>query len=298
MTATSEAPLAFRSTAARPGPLALLAEALRELWSRRRLIRYLVEADMKKKGADTLLGNVWWVADPLLQMLVYVVLVSLIFRQSVEDYPLFIFAAILPWKWFSSAISDAISSVSSRDRLIKQIQFPKVVLPASATVAGVVNFAFGLVALAGLLLVFYRDAISPALLWIPVIGIVQFVFTLAFSLVVAAVNVFYRDVGNISRHLLRLWFYLSPGLYGAAALVALRQSHPEVASLMTLNPFYVLFTAYRDVIYGAAAADGSRVVGAAPDLLALVVLFLVSLVLLALATIFFKRLEPSFAKVL
>lgn len=297
MTATSEAPLAFRSTATRPGPFALITEAMQELWSRRRLIRYLVQADMKKKGADSLLGNLWWVADPLLQMLVYVVLVSLIFRQSVEDYPLFIFAAILPWKWFTSAVSDAITSVSSRDRLIKQIQFPKVVLPASATVAGVVNFVFGLVALAALLIVFYRDSISVALLWIPVIAVVQFVFTLAFALVVAAVNVFYRDIGNVSRHVLRLWFYLSPGLYGAAALAALRQSHPEVASLMTLNPFYVLFTAYRDVIYGASG-DGSRVVGATPDLATLGVLLVASLTFLAVATVFFKRLEPSFAKVL
>ena len=73
---------------------------------RRRLIRYLVQADIHKKGADTLLGNLWWVLDPLLQMVVYVVLVSVIFDRAVPDYPLFIFAAILPWKWFQSSVQD------------------------------------------------------------------------------------------------------------------------------------------------------------------------------------------------
>ena len=101
----------------------------REIWSHRRLTRYLVRADLKKHGSDTVLGNVWWVLDPLLQMLVYVVLVSIIFQRPTPDYPLFIFAAILPWKWFTSAVNDAISSVTGRERLIKQIHFPKIVLP-------------------------------------------------------------------------------------------------------------------------------------------------------------------------
>ena len=78
MSATSEAPAAFRHAAARPGPLRLIGEAIEDIRSRRRLVRYLVQADIKKKGADTFLGNFWWVLDPLLQMGVYVVFVSLI----------------------------------------------------------------------------------------------------------------------------------------------------------------------------------------------------------------------------
>jgi ABC-type polysaccharide/polyol phosphate export permease len=112
-----------------------LRQAGADLRSRRRLIRYLVQADTKKKGADTLLGNVWWILDPLLQMLVYVILVAVIFQRSEADYPLFIFAAILPWKWFTSSVNDAIGSVVSQERLIKQIHFPKIVLP-TATISG------------------------------------------------------------------------------------------------------------------------------------------------------------------
>lgn len=288
MDVTREAPISYHSTSKRLGPLALIAQAVREIQSRRRLIRYLVQADLKKKGADTILGNIWWVLDPLLQMLVYVLLVSVILDRKQADYPLFIFAAILPWKWFTTAVGDAITSVSSQDRLIKQLQFPKIVLPTAATVAGVVNFAFGFIALAGLLLLFYRDRASPYLGLLPVIAAVQFVFTLAVAYAVSAVNVFYRDVGNVSRHALRLWFYLSPGLYGVATLKSIGDHYPLLIQAMSFNPFFVLFNGYRAVIYDSQM----------PDWTSLGVLFVASIGLLALTTVLFKRVEPSFAKVL
>jgi ABC-type polysaccharide/polyol phosphate export permease len=288
MTATSEAPRAFRSSAVRPGPLGLLREAVTETIARRRLVRYLVQADMRKKGADTLLGNVWWIIDPLLQMAVYVVLVSVVFNRALPDYPLFIFAAILPWKWFQSSVQDATVAVSGADRLIKQIQFPKLVLPIASVVAGVVNFAFGMIPLLGLMLVLYRDRLDVTLLLIPLIAVVQFACTLAVAIALGAINVFYRDIGNVSRHFLRLWFYLSPGLYGLDQLRDAGERFPGVVDLLLLNPFATLFTAYRDVIYD----------GRAPDWAGLGILLAVSLVLVALATLLFKRVEPAFAKVL
>src|SRR4029078_11684602 len=109
--AITEAPSAYRHSSIRPGSIGLIQEAIREVRSRRRLIRYLVQADLKKKGSDTLLGNVWWVGDPLLQMLVYVILVSVIFAPPQPDYALFVFSAILPWKWFNSSVIDGIASV-------------------------------------------------------------------------------------------------------------------------------------------------------------------------------------------
>src|SRR5690606_22072721 len=82
MTAASEVPAAYRNAAATPGPIALLLEAAAEVLSRRRLVRYLVQAEIKKRGANTLLGNIWWVLDPLLLMAVYVVLVTIITRRA------------------------------------------------------------------------------------------------------------------------------------------------------------------------------------------------------------------------
>jgi len=294
MSATSEAPAAFRHAAARPGPLRLIGEAIEDIRSRRRLVRYLVQADIKKKGANTFLGNLWWIMDPLLQMGVYVVFVSLILAVKTPDYPLFILAAILPWKWFSSSLSDAAGSVVSQEKLIKQIQFPKLVLPVAATTAGVVGFLFGLIPLAGIMLL-YPHRISAFLVFIPVIAFVQFVFTLGMSLLVSAVNVFFRDLGNVLRHVLRLWFYLSPALYSMATLDASNtfQQNPVLRTIAHANPFAILFESYRSVIYGAV--DGPP---HAPDWVSLLVLLGASVVLLAIATFVFKRLEPLYATVL
>jgi lipopolysaccharide transport system permease protein len=288
----------FSSTAARPNPLGLVVEAGRDISSRRRLVWYLVRADLKKKGADSLLGNLWWVLDPLLQMLVYVVLVEFVFQRKQQDYPLFIFAAILPWKWFTTSVGDGISAVSSQDRLIKQVHFPKIVLPTAAVVAGIANFAFGLIPLIAIMWLWFPDRLTIYLLLIPVIAVVQLIFTLAIAFAVSALNVFYRDIGNLSRHVLRLWFYLSPALYGQATIHDLASSHPELFRLMELNPFYTLFTAYRSVIYGADTANNGSLPPMAPDWGSLALLAAGSLVFLLVATVFFKRIEPTFAKVL
>lgn len=271
----------------RPGPVGLIIEGWREAWSRRRLISYLIRADLKKKGADTLLGNLWWVIDPLLQMMVYVVLVTVIRASSTPDYPMFIFAAILPWKWFSTAVNDGVSSVTSQGPLIKQMKFPNIIMPIAAVFAGVFNFAFGLIPLALMLIFFYSHLITTWLILIPVVAVVQLLFSLAVCITVAAINVFFRDVGNIARHFLRLWFYLSPALYSSAQVATITDNQ-LLADLFALNPFATLFESYRNVIYS----------GTAPLWGQLLILSGVSLVLIAGATLLFKKVEPTFAKVL
>lgn len=293
VTARSEVPSSFRSSSVRPGPLALIRLGITETLSRRRLIAYLVRADLRKTGADTLLGNLWWILDPVLQMAVYYVLVGVILgRNRYDDFPLFIFAAILPWKWFDSTVKSGVHAVASSERLIKQIYFPKIVLPVASSMSAVVNFAFGLIPLTLLLLLVYPDRLSAWLVVLPVIAAVQLVFATAFAIAVSAINVFYRDIGNLARHVMRFWFYLSPTLYGLDLIRDVSARHAELGPVIqawyAVNPFSYLLGSYRAVIYE----------GRAPDWIGLAVLAVVSLAFLALATLLFKRAEPSFAKVL
>jgi len=292
-----DAAVPMRRASGTIGPFTMLTDGIAEILSRRRLIRYLVQADMSKRGSDTLLGNLWWILDPLLQMVVYVVFVSIIARRPAADYPLFIFAAIVPWKWFSSVITDAASTVIRQEKLIRQIAFPKLVLPVATTTAGTVGFLWGLVPL-GVLLLLHAERLSLTVLWIPVIAAVQYVFTLAAAVLVSATNVFFRDLGNALGHALRLWWFLSPGLYALDDLRGAKivQDNPIIGTLAGFNPFAVLFEAYRAVIYGTS--DGAVGTTHAPDLVALGFLLAGSLVFLGLSVIFFKRLEPDFAKVL
>lgn len=287
MTQTNEAIRdAYRP--ARPGIIATLRDTTGEISTRRRLILYLVRADLKKRGADTVLGNLWWVIDPLLTMLVYVVLISIVLNVDIDAYPLFIFAAILPWKWFSSSIADAVTCVTTRERVIKQVAFPKIVLPMSVSVGGVASFVFGLVPLVAMLVFLYPNHLSAWILLLPVIAAVQFVFTVGVAVLASALTVFYRDIGNVATHVLRLWFYLSPALYDAERATKHLQGQPLLVTIYNLNPFVALFGSYRNVIYSGGPP--------AWDLLALVLAE--SLVLIVVAVLIFRRMEPAFAKVI
>jgi lipopolysaccharide transport system permease protein/teichoic acid transport system permease protein len=308
MQIASEAPASYRTSAARPGFVDLITTAVRETLSRRQLIRYLVSADIKKKGADTLLGNVWWLLDPLIAMAVYTFVMGVIFERGQPDFPIYILAAVIPFKWFTQSLSDSVGAIVRNERLIKQIQFPKIVLPIAGSVSEIIGFAFGMVLLLGLTAIWNGGAhLSPMIAWIPVIALVQYILTLGLSFFISALTVFYRDVGIVIGHVLRLLFFLSPILWSFDAAAGRGASLEKALgttgyTLLQVNPVAILLTSYRHVIYGTVTVDANGQTGwsppVPPDLVLLGILLAISLVLLVLGTWFFKRLEPAFAKVL
>ncbi|MEO8229108.1 MAG: ABC transporter permease [Chloroflexota bacterium] len=281
---TSDAITPPRRGATGRGPVSLVRSGVTEIFERRRLTRYLVGAELKQTHADTVFGQLWWIFDPLLQMAVYFVLVVIIFNRPTPAYPLFIFVAILPWKWFTASINEAMLSVTGRQNLIRQIQFPKLILPTAAVTAATMSFLFGLIALA-IVYLFYLDRVSIWLICLPVIAGVQFVFTLALGILFSALNAFFRDIQNVLGHVLRLLFYLSPALY---SLSTIEKDHPTAAAILAFNPFAVLFESYRAVTWGTSP----------PNTIGLALLLGFSLVLLTVAIYLFKRVEPTFARIL
>jgi lipopolysaccharide transport system permease protein/teichoic acid transport system permease protein len=282
--------------------------AAREVMSRRRLIRYLVMADIRKKGTDTLLGNLWWIMDPIIAMAIYVFVMGVIFQRNVPDFPVYILAAVIPFKWFTQGVADATGAVVQNEKLIKQIQFPKIVLVISGSSAEVVNFLFGAFLLVVLSGIWAGGAhLSIEVLWIPVIAAVQYTFMLGIGLIVAATTVFYRDVGIVVNHLLRMLFFVSPILWSFDAATGRGAGLKEAVGargfwVLEHNPVAILLTAYRHVVYGVVTVDDAGNIGWSapipPDLGLLAALFVVSVVFVVFGTWYFKRLEPAFAKVL
>ena len=305
MQIASDAPATFRSSARRPGSIELLSTAAREVMSRRRLIRYLVGAEIKKKGTDTVLGNVWWVLDPLISLLVYVFVMTIVFARNQQDFAVFLLAAMIPFKWFTGTVSDSVTAVSSQSQLIKQIQFPKIVLPIVVNGAGLVNLGFGMLVLFLVVAVLFTAHLSVMLVWVPVIAAIQLVLMLGLSMVLSALTVFYRDIGIVIGHLLRLLFYVAPILWtfnaeGGRGSVLHDKVGDVGMTILRYNPISVLLEAYRTVIYGVTLPNGGwkHASEAAMDIPGLVWVLGLSLVILVLGTILFKRLEPAFAKVL
>lgn len=271
---------------ARPGFVGLIVEGVGELIRHNRLIIHLVRADLKRTHADTVIGQLWWIIDPFLQMAIYTLLVTVIFQRKIEDAPLFLFCTILPWKWFQTTLNDTVTSVTSRNSLIRQVKFPKIVLPTAATLAGAMSYVFGLVSLAALY-VLYSHRLSHWLITIPVIAFVEFVFMLSLAIFFSAANAFYRDIQNVLRHILRLWFYASPTIYSMDQL-----QKSGMKDILSVNPFTIILESFRNVSYGAPLHP------AAPDWGGLAGVLAVSVVLLLLSIGFFKRVENSFAKIL
>jgi ABC-type polysaccharide/polyol phosphate export permease len=284
MTTSTEALASPRPRVKKRGPIFLVRTGIGEMFGRRRLTRYLVGAELKRTHADTAFGQIWWILDPLLQMSVYFILFAVMLNTQIPDYPLFLFAAILPWKWFSTTMNETTLSIVAHQSLIRQVQFPKIVLPTAAVVAGTMSFGFGLIAL-GLVYLFYLDRLSVWVVCLPAIAAVQFVLTLALGILFSALNAFFRDVQNVMGHALRLLFYLSGALI---PLERIAVSHPSLYQILSLNPFAVLFKQYRAVTYGTTA----------PDWAALGIVLAFSFVLLFFALYLFKRVEPAFARIL
>jgi ABC-type polysaccharide/polyol phosphate export permease len=307
MQIASDAPATFRSSADRPGAMELLATAAREVSSRRRLIRYLVRAEIKKKGTDTVLGNVWWVLDPLISLMVYVFVMSVVFARDQAEFGVFLLAAMIPFKWFTGTLSDSVHAIISQAQLIKQIQFPKIVLPIVANGAGLVNLGVGMLVLFAIVLVVpeYRPHLTTMVLWVPVIAAIQAVLMLGLSMFLSAFTVFYRDIGIVMGHLLRLLFYVAPILWsfeaesGRGSLI--RTAIGDFGfSILRDNPIAILLESYRKAIYGVPVPGGAwrpATLGDM-DLVALGLVLAASVLLLVVGTITFKRLEPAFAKVL
>jgi lipopolysaccharide transport system permease protein/teichoic acid transport system permease protein len=307
MTVVNEAPAAFRSSADRPGPLDLILGAVRDIHSRRRLIGYMVRAEVKKKGTDTVLGNVWWVLDPLITMLVYVLVMTVIFERSTPDFPLFLLSAMVPFKWFTATVASSTGAVTGHERLIKQILFPKVILPVTEALSQIVSFLFGMLVLGVVLLIAYPQHLSIHLAWLPVIAVVQFTFVIGLTFLVSSITVFYRDVGIVIGHLMRLLFWVSPILWSFHAAAgrgqALREAIGETGfALLSYNPVALLLDAYRTVIYGGLTVDPAGKLAwtspTAPDLPVLGLVSAIGLIIATIGILIFKRLEPAFAKVL
>jgi len=271
----------------RRGTIGTILESLAALVERRRLVWYLTMSEIRNKGANSLLGNIWWFLDPALQLFIYFLLISVIFQQNRPAALLFLGSAIIPWKWFSAALASATTSVRSREQVMRQIAFPHIVLPASSVFASVANFLFALVPF-GALYLLYPDRLTPWAFAIIPVAAVQFLWTIPAVIVLSAVAVFFRDISNFIPHGLRIWFYLSPALFPLEKLQTLGDKYPWFGFFININPFTWIFSGYRDALY----------YGRAPEWLPLGILALTSIPAILLSIYFFRRVSPLFVKVL
>ena len=220
---------------------------LRQLFRYRGLIQTLVARELKARYRGSVLGFFWSFVNPLLLLLVYTFVFSTVLRnraEGVQPYAVFMFCGILPWTWFSSALSESANVLISSGNLIKKVMFPAEVLPIVSVLANMVHFSLGLVILV-VFLVYYQIMPDPLdLLWFPVVVLVQFLFTTGLALLLSALAVHFRDIKDILTNLLTLWFFSTPIIYP--------HFQPEVQQyrlFFDLNPFTHLAISYQEILF-------------------------------------------------
>jgi len=230
--------------------LARLAELLRY----RELIENLVMRDLKVRYKGSVLGFLWSLLNPLLLMGVFTVVFTLLApNTAIPKFPAFLLCALLPWNFFSSSMVGAVHSIVGNGHLIKKVYFPREILPISVVMSSFVNFLLALPVLF-LFLALFRVPFTIWLVYLPVIMAVQVVFVIGVALLLATLNVYYRDTAVILEVLLQAWFFLTPIFYPAEIVPEWRTilgiELPVRRLTYILNPMASIVASYRSVLYG------------------------------------------------
>jgi lipopolysaccharide transport system permease protein len=227
---------------------------LAELWRYRELVRNLVVRDLKVRYKNSALGIAWSWINPLLMMLVFTfVFGELGFGpQNIRHYSVYFLAGILPWNMFSASVVGATASIVGNSYLIKKVYFPREVLPLAVVFSNTVNFVISLPVFFAVALVM-GVPLTAWILLVPMVLLVQVIFSLGIGLILGTLNVYYRDTQIIMEVIMLAWFFLTPIIWDARSLPAVKVifgiSLPVQRLIYILNPMASIIASYRDTMY-------------------------------------------------
>jgi lipopolysaccharide transport system permease protein len=241
------------------------------------LLRNLVWAELTARYKTTAFGIWWFIVNPMVMMGIMVVIFGQVVHLSIPNYPAFVLAALLPWTFFNMGLTNAASSLSRAAGLVKRVRIPREFVPLSAMIAGLAHFLISLLMLFGLMW-FMRVRFSPFLFCLPIVIAIQLVFLTGASLLVASLNVLYRDVEHILSPALQALFYFTPTFY------PLSYVPKQWLRWYLMNPMAGIIELYRNVIIAGWPASA----------FVLEMAIVTSVMTLVLGVIVFKRLELHF----
>ena len=173
-----------------------MIKQVKEIYQYREMLKNMVKKDLRTRYKGSVLGFLWTFVNPLLQLVVYTVIFSNIMRMNIDKFHMFLFVALLPWIFFSTSLQVSTTSVIANKELVKKIYFPRTILPLSVVVANLMNFIFSFAILFPALII-SGIGISSAVIWIPLVLLVEFELALAFSILFAGLNVYFRDLEHL-----------------------------------------------------------------------------------------------------
>lgn len=254
-----------------------------ELWEYRELLFFFAWRDIKVRYRQTVMGALWAIIQPFFTMVIF----SLFFGNLAKvpsdglPYPVFSYAALVPWTFFANALTQASSSLVSSSNMVKKIYFPRLALPIATVLAGVIDFVLAFIVLLGIML-YYGLVPTINVVWLPLFLLLALVTSLGVGLWFSAMNVQFRDVHYMVPFLIQAWLFMTPIAYPSSML-----SEPW-RTVYGLNPMAGVVEGFRWALLGSGTAPGPM----------LIVSSVVALTIFISGALYFRRMEQSFADVL
>ena len=255
---------------------------LKDIWAYRELLFFLTWRDVKVRYKQTALGAAWAILQPLFMMIIFTIFFGRLAAvgSSGIPYPLFALAGLVPWTFFANSITASGNSLVGSANLITKVYFPRLIVPAAAMLAGVVDFVLAFVMLC-LLMLYYRVTLTTQVLFLPVLVFMTALFGLGVGTWMSALNVKYRDVRFALPFLIQLWLFVS-------SVILPSTSVPQKWRwILLLNPMSGIIEGYRSALFGLPF-----------DWTALGIAFILTIAVLLYAIYAFGRVERSFADII
>jgi lipopolysaccharide transport system permease protein len=255
---------------------------LKELWNYRELLYFLIWRDIKVRYKQTVLGAAWAIIQPFFTMVVFSIFFGRLAKIPSDGipYPIFSYAALVPWTFFANGLNHASVSLVGNANLIKKVYFPRLAIPIASVLSGVVDFILAFIMLIGMIFYF---GIVPTLnvFWLPLLLMLAFTTSLGVSLWFSSMNVQFRDVRYVLPFLTQFWLFATPIAYPSSLL-----SEPW-RTIYGINPMVGVVEGFRWALLGTHTAPGPIII----------VSTLVAIILLVSGALYFRRMEKTFADV-
>lgn len=238
-----------------------------------------VKKDIRGKYKGSFLGVLWSFINPLLSVVVYAIVFHYIMRFNIDNYLIYLISGIIPWTFFTTAINAGMNSILFNADIIKKVYFPRIILPISSVTSCLVNFLISCIIIV-LFAIFGGLGISYALIALPLVVLVQYIFTLGIVFILSAIEIYVRDIEHIINFLISMLFYITPILYTPDYV-------PESFSfILKINPLAHIIEAYHSVFYYKQI----------PDLSNLGIMMLLSFIIFVFGYMIFDKLQRGFAE--
>lgn len=256
---------------------------LRDLWEYREILYFLVWRDIKVRYRQTVIGALWAIIQPLVTMVVFSVFLGNLAQVPSDGvpYPIFAFAALVPWTFFASGLTLSANSLVASGHLITKVYFPRLLVPLGRVLSVIPDLALSFAVLVGMVLWYGLLRLDAALLWLPLLAVLALVTAFGVGLWLSALNVQYRDVQHAVPFLVQIWFFATPIAYPASLL-----GEPW-RTVYGLNPLVGVVEGFRWALLGSGRPPG----------LPLILSTVAALLLLVSGAFFFRRAERTFADV-